>query len=135
MGAPRVTVEKLRFNDTDQIGHVNNAAFVVLLEAGRVEMLFAAGLIDESQGIGGAIVRLELDFLAELNWPGEVRVETAIARLGTKSIQMRQRLFSGDTLVARAASVVVVIDMHARKALPLTDAWRARLDQWLVEDF
>jgi hypothetical protein len=38
---PQTTFDKLRYNDTDRQGHVNNAVFATLLESGRVEFLYA----------------------------------------------------------------------------------------------
>ena len=35
MPAPFVTTQKLRFCDTDRLGHVNNAVYAVMYEAGR----------------------------------------------------------------------------------------------------
>src|SRR3954454_23475054 len=71
-----VTTHRLRFNDTDRLGHVNNAVFAVMLEQGRSELAVAAGLPVESGGQAVVIVRLDLDFLQELSWPGDVRIET-----------------------------------------------------------
>ena len=135
MGAPYVTTQKIRFCDTDMLGHVNNSVYSVLLEAGRVELVNEAGLLDPANGFGVVIVRLELDFMGELNWPGEVTVESAVHRLGTKSIQVRQRLISNGTIAAKSHTVLAVMDMNTRKAVPLRDDWRATLDQWVVEDF
>ena len=58
-----VTTHRLRFNDTDRLGHVNNAVFAVMLEQGRSELAVLAGLPVESSGQALVIVRLELDFL------------------------------------------------------------------------
>ena len=135
MGAPYVTTQKIRFCDTDMLGHVNNSVYSVLLEAGRVELVNEAGLLDPANGFGVVIVRLELDFMGELNWPGEVTVESAVHRLGTKSIQVRQRLISNGIIAAKSHTVLAVMDMNTRKAVPLRDDWRATLDQWVVEDF
>lgn len=60
------TTHRLRFNDTDRLGHVNNAVFAVMLEQGRSELAVAAGLPVESGGQALVIVRLELDFLREM---------------------------------------------------------------------
>ena len=67
-------------------------------------------------------------------WPDDVLIETEVAKMGAKSIQLRQRLVSGGGLCARAATVLVVMDRATRKALPLTPAWRGSLDRWLVPD-
>ncbi|MCX7383288.1 MAG: acyl-CoA thioesterase [Alphaproteobacteria bacterium] len=87
MGEPRVTVEKLRFNDTDMLGHINNTMYSVALEAGRIELVQEAGLLDIARGQGVVIARIELDLLREMNWPGEVRSETVVNKLGNKSFQ------------------------------------------------
>ena len=81
MGAPFVTVQGLRFCDTDRLGHVNNAIYAVMYEAGRAEMLEQAGLLSPAAGRAVVIARLEIDFLRELNWPAQVSVESAIHRL------------------------------------------------------
>ena len=123
------TTHRLRFNDTDRLGHVNNAVFAVMLEQGRSEL---AGLVGLPMGDGGqslVIVRLELDFVAEMTWPGDVLIDTAVARLGTKSFTLAQTLTCGGVLSGRAQTVLVVMDQAARKAVPI-EPWRERLLAW-----
>ncbi len=134
MGAPFLTTQRLRFCDTDRLGHVNNAVYAVMYEAGRSELMDLAGLLDAGAGRAVVIARLELDFLREMTWPGEVRIETEVARIGTKSLHLRQRLFLRDQLVSRAASVLAVIDTTTRRAVPIDAAWRARLEEWAVAE-
>lgn len=126
------TTHRLRFNDTDKLGHVNNAVFAVMLEQGRAELMALAGLPVGGSSQAVVIVRMELDFLAELNWPGDVRIETEVARVGGRSFNLRQRLVSGGTLCGTAATVMVVMDRAARKAVPI-DPWRESLNRWLVD--
>ena len=125
------TAHRLRFNDTDRLGHVNNAVFAVMLEQGRSELALEAGLPIESDGAALVIVRLELEFLREMAWPGTVTIETEVARLGNRSFTLRQRLLSAGELCARAVTVLVVMDRAARRALPLDGAWRDSLTRWL----
>ena len=125
------TAHRLRFNDTDRLGHVNNAVFAVMLEQGRSELALEAGLPIESDGMALVIVRLELEFLREMAWPGTVTVETEVARLGNRSFTLKQRLISSNELCARAVTVLVVMDRAARRALPLDGAWRDSLARWL----
>ena len=127
-----MTTHRLRFNDTDRLGHVNNAVFAVMLEQGRSEMLAEAGLPLGEGGQAVVIVRVELDFLAEMTWPGEVRIETEVTRLGGRSFQLTQRLHSGEVLAGRAMTVLVVMDRAARRAVPI-DPWRDSLGRWMVE--
>ena len=132
MGEAFVTRQVLRFCDTDQVGHVNNAVYAVLCEAGRAELMAKTGLIAPEQGHSVVIARLELDFLREMNWPGEVRIETEVARIGTKSVHLRQRLMIGETVTAQANSVLAVIDTATRRAAPITETWRAALAPYAV---
>ena len=131
--APFVTTHRLRFNDTDRLGHVNNAVFAVMLEQGRSELAEIAGLPMDTAEQSVVIVRLELDFLKEMAWPGDVRIETEIARLGGRSFTARQRLIYHGELCARAVTVLAVMDRVARRAVPI-DPWRASLERWLAPE-
>jgi acyl-CoA thioester hydrolase len=128
-----VTTHRLRFNDTDRLGHVNNAVFAVMLEQGRSELAVTAGLPVESAGQALVIVRLELDFVREMSWPGDVRIESEVARLGGRSFTLRQRLIHQGELCARAVTVLVIMDRGAGRAVPV-DPWRASLERFLAPD-
>jgi len=128
-----VTTHRLRFNDTDRLGHVNNAVFAVMLEQGRSELAELAGLPVSSADQQLVIVRLELDFVAEMTWPGDVRIETVVAELGGRSIRLRQQLSCGDLVTARALTVLVVLDRATGRATPLTEEWRSSLLRWTTD--
>lgn len=121
-----VTTHRLRFNDTDRLGHVNNAVFAVMLEQGRSEMGVDAGLPLGDGAESLVIVRLELDFLREMTWPGEVRIETEVLRLGGRSFTVQQRLVQDDEICGKAQTVLVVMDRTAKRAVSI-DPWRAAL--------
>ena len=130
---PFATVHRLRFNDTDRLGHVNNAVFAVMLEQGRTELAVQCGLPVEDDALALVIVRLELDFLREMTWPGDVRIETEAARIGARSFTLRQRLFQNGEACGRAETVLVVMDRAAKKATVLTAEQRAALEPWLAD--
>jgi len=135
MGVPFVTLQALRFCDTDRLGHINNAVYAVMYEAGRAEMLAEIGLLDPEQGRAVVIARLEVDFLREMNWPCTVKVESALQRIGAKAFHARQRLSVDGVITSRATSVLAVIDTATRRAVPLEPAWREGFERWLVPDF
>ena len=127
------TTHRLRFNDTDMLGHVNNAVFAVMLEQGRSELMVAAGLPVGTGEQAVVIVRMELDFLAEMTWPGEVVIETRVIRIGGRSFQLGQRLLQDGTVTGQAITVMVVMDRSARRAVPI-DPWRDSLSRWMVTE-
>ncbi len=134
MGSARRTTHRLRFNDTDRLGHVNNAVFVVMLEQGRTELVAEAGLPIEGGTRVVVIVRLELDFVREMSWPGEVEIETWVERLGGRSIQLRQRLVHGGQECGRARTVLCVLDRETNRAAAIEPAWREALARWHVAE-
>ena len=121
--------DKLRYADTDRQGHVNNAVFATFLETGRVEIIFGAGLADE--GAAFVIARLELDFLSEINWPGEVEIGTAVTEIGRSSFKLFQGVYQDGKPVARAVTVIVQMNEETRKSHPLTAQARTRLETYL----
>lgn len=129
---PCVACDRLRFADTDRLGHINNAVFAVFLESGRTALLYdpAAPVVPEDCDF--VIARLELDFLAELNWPGEVAIGTGVKRVGRSSMTLLQVVYEGERPVARAETVIVQIDRATRSARPLADETKARLGRCQV---
>ncbi len=132
MPAPFVTTHKLRFSDCDMVGHVNNAIYSVMFEAGRTDLMQAAGIYRSDAAFSMVIVRLEIDFRREMNWPGDVVIETHVERIGGKSIHMRQVLTSAGETRADGLSVLAAIDRDSRRAIALDGSWRDRFAPWTI---
>ena len=126
------TTQRLRFSDNDAVGHVNNAVYATLFEAGRTELMDAAGLFERGGTLAGVIVRLEIDFKHEMCWPGDVVIESAIARFGGKSVHIHQRVRFGGRIVADGLAILALIDRETRKAVPLGPDVRARFAPWTL---
>lgn len=99
----------IRFSDQDPNLHVNNTAFAVYAEAGRVDYLNA---IRRHLGIEprSALASVQISYVNQLHYPGTVRVGTRLQRLGNKSYTLGQGLFSGETVVATSEAVLVFFD-------------------------
>lgn len=124
---PVVSQDKVRYGDTDRQGHVNNAVFSTYLETGRVELLHTkVGDLADS-GCAFVIVRLELDFVSELHWPGTVEIGTRVRKVGNSSATLEQAVFQQGRKAAAAVSVIVQMDDATRKARPLSIEARERL--------
>lgn len=125
---PFLSVDKLRYGDTDKQGHVNNAVFSTLLETGRVEFLHhQSGLLGQP-GTAIVIARLVLDFRGEVHWPGEIQIGTRVGRIGRSSLSFDQAIFQNGHCVASAETVVVQIDQESRRAAPFNDDTITRLN-------
>lgn len=122
---PFWTEEKLRIQDTDLNGHVNNAAIAALCEAGRGEILTAVAGAPAARPLASALRKVTIEYLAEIHYPGLVRIGGRIARVGNSSVTIAQSLWCGEVLFATAESVIVFIDRTTRRPAPLPEAWRA----------
>lgn len=119
--------ERARYGDTDRQGHVNNAVFATFCESGRVGLFHGEGAPFAPSGSEFVIVRLTLDFRAEIYWRDRIEIGTVVETLGRASFTLGQGLFRGETCVATAESVLVLMDLAARRATPLPPRLRARL--------
>lgn len=119
--------DKLRYGDTDRQGHVNNAVFATFCETGRVSFLYDEKLQLAGAGANFVVVRLEIDFRAELFYPGQVDIGTRVLAIGRSSFRVGQGIFKGNTCTATAESVMVLMDDATHKAKALIP----QLRQWL----
>lgn len=126
---PFQTYDKVRYADTDRQGHVNNAVFATFLETGRVEFLYNPQSPLAAEGAAFVIVNLNLNLLAEINWPGRVEIGTAVTKVGRSSVSLVQGLFQDGRIVATAETVIVQMNEQTRKSHPLSDTARAFLTQ------
>ncbi len=125
---PVQMTEKLLFGDTDRLGHINNAVFATLCESGRVAFLYDPERPLLVEGTQFVIAKLTINFIAEMNWPADVVVGTAVVRVGTTSFGLVQGLFIEGEVVATSDSVLVLMDEKTRKSTPLTEEMRTGLE-------
>lgn len=121
-----------RYGDADSNGHLNNAVFSTFLETGRITFLLDPKAPLAPPGHGFAIVRLVLDFRAEMHWGGAVEIGTAVISVGRTSFRLAQAIFQDGVCAATAESVMVLMDLTARKAAPIEGMLRDALEANLM---
>lgn len=117
--------------DCDTFGHLNQAAFLVLFERARWQLLAEGPGMDlfARESVWPAVRRAVIEYLAPAFAGQELRFQQTVTRLGRTSFTIRQvaRRAADDTLVATLESVFVCID-PAGAAVPVPDAVAA----WLL---
>jgi acyl-CoA thioester hydrolase len=123
------TEEKLRNADTDQFRHVNNAVIATFFEAARMEIFAPPSVRTLMGGANLAVVRLLIEFCAEVHFPGRVRVGSAVIEVGNTSFRVRQDSFAGvdDSRRATAEAVCVLVDGETGRPHPIAPQLRACL--------
>jgi acyl-CoA thioester hydrolase len=126
------TSEHLRFADVDANGHVNNGAFIELLENARVSYLrqiVRSGLPRFRLVIG----RIEVDFKRQMFFPG---VATACARLVEvhgRKVVIGQALFDAESRCTAVQKVTMVsLNEETHRSTPFDPAVRSALEKLAV---
>jgi acyl-CoA thioester hydrolase len=114
------TVEKLRFADTDRLGHITNTVFAVCCQNARMELLCDPKRVPIPHNTQFVIAKLVLEFRAEMHWPGTVEIGTRVERVGRSSVTLAQALFMDQRCVAVSESVVALMDTKTRRSVQLT---------------
>ncbi len=123
------TSETLRFADLDANGHVNNGAFIELLESARVTYLrkiVRSGLPRFRMVIG----RIEADFKRQMFYPGSATACARLIEAHERKCVIGQGLFDGDgncTAVQRVTMVSLNEETH--RSTPFVPEVRNMLDR------
>lgn len=113
---------EIRFSDQDPGGHVNNIAYAAYVEHGRVTAM--RGLdFPRQPGQRFIVAHLAIDYRAEAQFPGKLRIGTRLERIGTKSLTLAHGIFMDGRCLATARSVIV--HMIGPDTTPIPDAVRA----------
>lgn len=127
---PHRVTDNIRFGDLDPQGHVNQAVFLTYFETGRVAMFRNPDLGIGVPGATFVMVRMEVDYVRELHWPGAIEIGTGLAEFGRSSFKVAQAIFRDGVCAAVGRATLVCIDMETRKPRPLPEEAVARLSQW-----
>jgi acyl-CoA thioester hydrolase len=123
-----------RVQDMDINGHLNNVAFAVLFESGRVLLNREIRPWTERPANERTMVAaVEINYLAEGNFPDPVQIATGIGRLGTSSWTIVQAMFQNGRCIATCDTVVVC--RTDGQAKPLRAEMVAELEQKLAKPF
>lgn len=123
---PHWITEKVRFSETDQMGHVNNTVFGIYFEIGRTTYFCDCGFYQQTE-VALVIVKTEIHFRGMIFWPGMIEVGSRVTGVGRSSFSMEQILLQDRNIVGSAISTLVVIDPATSKSAPIPGEIRTAL--------
>lgn len=112
----------------DTLGHVNNATYLSLFEQARWELI-----TENDYGISEVhrrkqspiIMRVEMDFKAEVLNREEVVIETELIEYPSKAGKLEQRMLKSDgSLACKAIFVFGLFDLEKRKLIEPSPEWK-----------
>lgn len=120
---PHFDVElRVRYGETDQMGIVYHAEYLVWCEIGRTEYIRSAGLpyaAMERRGTALAVADASLRYHAPARYDDRVRVETTLRSIGSRAITFDYAIFNAETgaKLVTARTMLVAIDSEGRTAV------------------
>jgi acyl-CoA thioester hydrolase len=131
---PQQDYDKLRYDDMDTLNHVSNVQFATFFSTGRSGIILRLVTdVARKERVAYVVGRLEIDYKAEIFWPGTVEVGTAVKSIGRTSAVLTQALYQKQKCVATAVTVMVQVDQATHKPAPISDASRALLESLMFK--
>jgi acyl-CoA thioester hydrolase len=112
--------QKVRYQDLDTNGHVNNISYLAYVECARIEYRATVTSRFPEEPTGAwVIAATAIKFLHPAHYPGSIRIGTTPFHVGRTSFSLGYGLFQGDTCVAVAGSRTVQVDRDTGKPMAL----------------
>lgn len=129
--AVSISQVRVRYAETDQMGVVYHANYLVWFEIGRVDFIRSMGMdyrsMEREDGLGIAVVDVSARYKAPARYDDELRIETrlvaargAVIKFGYKVIRN-----SDDVVLCEGETVHVVVDREMKKR-SLPDKYASR---------
>jgi acyl-CoA thioester hydrolase len=113
---------RVRYAETDQMGVVYHANYLVWCEVGRTELIRSLGLpyaeLERSGGVALAVADAALRYHAPARYDDAIRVVTTVSEVRSRTIAFEYQIIhaaSGDRLVS-ARTTLVCLDRSGRPA-------------------
>lgn len=120
-----------RFNDTDALGHINNASVATWFEEARrpVFELFIPDLDPKKWKL--IIARVEIDYLAQGQYQSLTTIQTRVEKIGNSSFVLLQEAFQEGKIIARGKTFLVHFNYQTQKSEPIPAAIKSQLEGML----
>ncbi|RAJ99219.1 acyl-CoA thioesterase [Aliidiomarina maris] len=120
---------KVRFYETDALGHVNNTVIPAWFETGRLPVFELFNEQGNPYEISLIVANLNVDFVRPVYFGFAVTIKTYIARLGKSSFDIGSEVWQKGELCAKGTTILVNYDHKNERSVPVPDSIRAKLLQ------
>ena len=114
---------RVRYAETDQMGMVYYANYLIWMEVGRSDLCRQCGFsyrdLEREEQAFLAVAEATCRYLAPARYDEEILVETKLSRVRSRVVEFTYRIRRGETLLAEGRTVHVVIGPDGRpRAMP-----------------
>lgn len=94
--ATHVSRLRVRYAETDQMGIVYHANYLIWMEIGRIELVRSIGLsykhVEENEGLLLSVIEASCRYILPARYDEEIVVSTAIRKANSRSIEFAYRI-------------------------------------------
>ena len=121
-----------RFGDVDMFGHVNNAAYVSMLDCAKIRFLQSVLGSDLTPArIGLVVVNINCSFFSPAYLDEPLKAATGVVAVSDRSLRLEQRIFNPLTGDVKCVcyNVLAGFDPTTATSAPVPDALKQLLQQ------
>lgn len=118
---------KVRFYETDALGHVNNTVIPAWFETGRIPVFDLFAEQGDPYEISLIVANLNVDFVRSIYFGHPVTLKTFIARIGNSSFTIGSEVWQHDKLCAKGTTTMVNFDHKRAASVVISDSIREKL--------
>jgi len=122
---------RVRYAETDRMGLLHHANYLIYFEQGRTELLRACGLSYkdlEDQGYLLVLTKIEVKYRQPAHYDDLLTLKTMVTRTTSVRIDHRYELYREGHLLAEGTSTLACVDRQGRPQ-PLPDFLREGTEQ------
>src|SRR5947209_8969094 len=108
---------RVRYAETDRMGLLHHANYLVYFEQGRTELLRARGLSYkdlEDQGLLLVLIKAEIRYRRPVHYDDLVTLRTTVTRTTAVKIEHRYELLRDGVLLAEGATTLACVNREGR---------------------
>lgn len=124
---------KIRFSETDMLGHVNNVSPFIYFEEGRIEFLKSIGFWQEFEQENGVIpvaADMQCDYHSQMFFGDAVRLYVKVAYIGTTSLDIHYMIVKDqEEITVTGRGRLVCVDIKTGKPQHLSTAAKEKLHE------
>lgn len=130
------TKVKVRFCETDALGHISNISYFIYLEEARTDFFIDLGFGADLEDWKVILASAKCDFVRQGYYNQKLEVVTEVLRIGRSSFTIVHRIQDAETgeLIANGEASAVYFDFKAQKSETIPDNLRKMLEKHLVKE-
>ncbi|MGH2318980.1 acyl-CoA thioesterase [Planococcus sp. SE5232] len=127
---------KVRFSETDALGHISNISYFIYLEEARTEFFADLGFGRDINNWKIILASASCDFVSQGYYNQKLVVQTAVSRIGNSSFQVVHEIKDAESgeLVAKGQASAVHFNFKTQKSEVLPEANRQLLEKHLLKE-